>query len=227
MGVETDAAGQRQRVDCTGSVGPAVVFVHGMGERASAASFTGVRARLGGEWRTCRYDRPGAGDSPVPTRGGRDAGDLDRELGVVVELAGRTGPVVLVGHSFGSYPTLHYAATHPDRVRGLVLLDGVEPGFGLLRAFGVADYGLVPMAGEALDLRAVQAQTAAAIRGGLGDLPLRVLERDGAGADWTAAQRRMAALSTAGVLVRVPDSGHQLPTDAPDAVADAIRQVSG
>ena len=225
LGEELDAAGQRVRVDCVGTVGPAVVFVHGMGERASSASFQGVRARLGHERRTCRYDRPGAGDSPPPTRTGRDATDLGRELAAVADRADPDGPVVLVGHSFGSYPVLFFAATRPDRVRGVVVLDGVEPGFGLLRAFEVDSYRQVPMGPEALDLPAVQRQTAAAVRT-LGRLPLLVLERDRAGPDWTRAEQRIAALSSAGRLVVVAGSGHELPTDAPDTVADAIRTVS-
>lgn len=226
MGVELTAAGERIRVDCAGTVGPAVVFVHGIGDRASSASFAGVRSRLAGDRRTCRYDRPGAGDSPPPTRAGRDAADLDQELAAVVTAADPAGKVILVGHSFGSYPVLRYAAAHPERVCGLVTLDGVEPGFGLLRALGAADWDQVPMGEERLDLAAVQDQTARAVRPGLGDLPLLVLERDGAGPEWTAAQRAMAAMSTAGRVVRVPESGHELPTDDPDAVADAIRTVS-
>ena len=38
------------------------------------------------------------------------------------------GPVVVVAHSFGSAVALHLAATHPDRVAALVLLD---PAIGL------------------------------------------------------------------------------------------------
>lgn len=226
MGVEMAAAGERVRVDCTGTVGPAVVFVHGMGDRASSASFTGVRSRLAGDRRTCRYDRPGTGDSPPPSRAGRDAGDLDRELAAVVEQADPGGRVILVGHSFGSYPVLLFAATHPGRVCGVVTLDGVDPVMGLLTAFGVADWAAVPGGSEQLDLAAVQDQTAAAVRPGLGDVPLLVLERDAAGPDWVAAQQRLASLSTAGRVVPVPGSGHELPTDAPDDVADAIRTVS-
>ena len=229
MGVEVDAAGERQRVDCAGTAGPAVVLVHGLGERASSASFNAVMTRLADDRRRCRFDRPGAGDSPAPSRAGRDAADLDRELAAVVDRADPDAPVVLVGHSFGSYPVLHFAARHPDRVRAVVTLDGVEPGFGVLRALGAADLGQVAMAGEGLDLAAVQRQTAAAAGrpAALGDLPLVVLERHAAPADWRAAQRRLAALSSAGRLITVAGSGHEIPTDAPDRVIEAIRAVSG
>ena len=227
MGVPVDAAGQQLRVDCAGTVGPAGVVVHGIGARASAASFAGVRSRLDGDRRTCRYDRPGAGDSPAPSRTGRDSADLERELVAVVDRADPTGRVVLVGHSFGSYPVLYYAARHPERVCAVITLDGVEPGFGLLRALGVTDYRQAPMGREGLDLAAVQAQTAAAVRPTLGSMPRLVLVRDAAEPDWAAAQRRLAGLSTAGRVVRVPEAGHELPTDDPDAVADAVRTVSG
>lgn len=228
-GTLTEAAGERQRVECAGTAGPAVVFVHGLGDEASSASFAPVIDRLDDGRRWCRYDRPGAGDSPAPTEAGRDADDLDRELDAVVREADADGPVVLVGHSFGSYPALHYAVTHDDRVAGLVLLDGVEPGFGLLRALGAADPGEVPMADEALDLAAVQEQTTAVTEGRepLGDLPLVVLARgrDSTG-DWEAAQRELGELSSAG-QVRTVDSSHEVPTDAPDAVVEALRAVAG
>jgi lipase len=43
-----------------------------------------------------------------------------------------TGPVVILAHSFGGMLALHLAATAPERVRGLVLLDpaiGLDPNF--------------------------------------------------------------------------------------------------
>ena len=61
--VET-IAGEQVRVECRGTVTPAVVLVHGIGDGASSASFDKVLERLPTDRRVCRYDRPGAGDSP-------------------------------------------------------------------------------------------------------------------------------------------------------------------
>ena len=219
----TEAAGERQRVVCQGASGPAVVVVHGIGDRAGSASFAGVVDRLPAGRRVCRYDRPGAGDSPDPQRPGRSAEQLDAELDSVVGQADPGRPVVLVGHSFGSYPVLYYTARHRDRVGGVVLADGVDPEFGLLRALGVSSYPGVAMAGEKLDLPAVQEQTASAMAGGLGDVPLTVVRREeNATPAWVTAQQHLAALSTRGRLVVADGAGHEIPHDNPAALADAI-----
>lgn len=219
----TEAAGEQQRVFCRGEAGPAVVVVHGIGDRAESASFAEVVGQLPADRRVCRYDRPGAGDSPDPQHSERDAGQLDAELDSVVRRADPDRPVVLVGHSFGSYPVLHYTARHRDRVGGVVLADGVDPELGLLRALGVSSYSDVAMATEKLDLRAVQEQTASVVADGLGDVPLTVIRREkNVTPTWATAQQHLAALSTRGRMVVADGSGHDIPHDNPAVVADAI-----
>ncbi|HWH01439.1 MAG TPA: alpha/beta fold hydrolase [Pilimelia sp.] len=228
-GAVEDAAGERQRVECRGTAGPAVVLVHGIGDRAGSASFQKVLEKLPDERRVCRYDRPGAGDSPPPKGGGRDAAQLDRELDAVVRMADPDRPVLLVGHSFGSYPVLHYVAGHRERVAGVVLVDAVDPRLGLLQALGVASWSQVSMAKENLDLPAVQEQTASSVDRSaavLGGLPMVVVRRErGTTAAWLAAQERLAGLSRRGRLVVAAGSGHEVPTDNPAAVVDAINQL--
>jgi pimeloyl-ACP methyl ester carboxylesterase len=46
-----------------------------------------------------------------------------RELGGVSIHAATAGPIVLVGHSFGTFLVCVYAAQHPTEIAGLVLLD--------------------------------------------------------------------------------------------------------
>ena len=57
----------------------------------------------------------------------------------------------------------------------------------------------------------------------LPDLPTRVYRRWLA--IWHAGQRRYAAESADGAVVRVPDSGHIMQEDQPQAVVDAVRRV--
>jgi pimeloyl-ACP methyl ester carboxylesterase len=189
-----------------------------------------VLAELPESRRVCRFDRPGAGDSPPPRRAGRDGDDLDRELAAVADRADPTEPVVLVGHSFGSYPVLRYAATHRDRVRSVVLLDGVDPTLGLLSALDARSWSDVRMAREGLDLAAVQQQTEYAVSGEhpLGNVPLVVVRRgEQISGQWSAAQERLADLSTSGRLEVAEGSGHQIPVDAPSVVVAAITEATG
>ena len=71
-------------------------------------------------------DLRGRGDSEKPPPGnyglGRHARDAIRTLDYLGVERG-----VLVGHSMGAFVALHTALLYPDRVRGLVLLDGGWP----------------------------------------------------------------------------------------------------
>jgi pimeloyl-ACP methyl ester carboxylesterase len=229
-GAVEDAAGERQRVHCRGRSGPAVVFVHGIADKAGSASFRQVIDKLPKDRRVCRYDRPGAGDSPEPKRHRRDAEQLDRELDSVVRRADPDRPVLLVGHSFGSFPVLTYTAHHRHRVAGIVLVDGVDPQLGLLSAVATSSWAAVRMAKEDLNLQAVQDQTSAAVAEAAStfvDLPLVVLRREkNLTPAWLNAQERLAGLSSKGRLFVALGSGHEIPTDNPRAVADAINDTN-
>lgn len=89
-----------------------------------------------------------------------------------------------------------------------------------------------------IQVSAEQAQAA----GGLGAKPLFVLTGgkpellEGLSAEENAAfrevwvnelQERLVSLSTRGQWKVLPDSGHDIPADRPDAIVDAIREVAG
>lgn len=101
---------------------PAVVLLHGL--PGTADDFDAVTARLPGV-HTIALDRPGFGFSS----GGYHP--LAQQLATIDRLLARLGvhgPVVLVGHSYGGTLALAYAEAHPQRVRGLVLVDAAAAG---------------------------------------------------------------------------------------------------
>lgn len=63
--------------------------------------------------------------------------------------------------------------------------------------------------------------------GGLEDMPLIVLTQAAPGVlgGWADLQRRFAERSRRGRQILVPDSGHAIPEEAPDAVISAVREV--
>src|SRR5690349_15167339 len=96
---------------------PALLFVNGA--FATVQSWNRVIERLGGRFRSVRFDARGRG------RSGRSAdysvqAAVD-DVGRVVAATGLEQPI-LVGWSHGATLAVRHAARHPDQVRGLVLV---------------------------------------------------------------------------------------------------------
>ena len=114
----------RLHVVARGSGAP-IVFLHGMG--TSAATWNRCMELLDDRFTVVAPDLLGHGDSPVlddPSEYTRDRTLVD----VDDILAGLDAPPVLVGHSLGGYLALAYAATRPDAVSGVVVLN-TGPGY--------------------------------------------------------------------------------------------------
>lgn len=101
--------------------GTPVVLIHGL--PGTAEDFAKVTPLLEGH-RTIALDRPGYGYS--------DGGyfPVARQLSAIDQLLDRLNVrrAVLVGHSYGGTIALGYAALHPERVRGLVLVSAAAGG---------------------------------------------------------------------------------------------------
>ncbi len=120
---EATVAGRRAPY-CVAGRGPTVVFLHGwaLGRHAYAASLS----RLAGRgFEVLMPDLPGFGNTPLmaledvsfPSYAGWADAFLD-EVGV-------TGPVTLVGHSFGGGVATQVAHDFRTRVSGVVLLNSI------------------------------------------------------------------------------------------------------
>ncbi len=113
---------------CEGSGSPTVVYLHGFIEQppGGASSAGEIPSMLRDEHRVCVYDRANVGKSdevPGLRTGESSVTDLHRLL----EAARVEPPYVLLGASFGGLIADAYAATHPEDVVGMVLLDAEFP----------------------------------------------------------------------------------------------------
>ena len=115
-----DVGGYRLHVLCRGDDAPTVVFESAIA--ATSLSWSRVQPEVARFTSVCAYDRAGLGWSDQPT--------VPRTLARVVEdlYAAITNmhcpsPCVMVGHSFGAFVCLAYAAHYKQEVSGLVLVD--------------------------------------------------------------------------------------------------------
>ena len=115
-----DAGGHRLHVICRGSGSPVVLLEAGIA--ASSLSWALVQPEIAKFTRACAYDRAGLAWSDVASCP-RTFERIVDELATVLARVAAGERYVLVGHSFGSFVIRAYAARHPERVLGLVLLD--------------------------------------------------------------------------------------------------------
>src|SRR5262245_26655381 len=107
-----------------GSHGPAVLFEAGIA--ATCLNWSRVQSELMTRAQTFSYDRAGLGWSP-PAGGDRSLRRLTDDLHRLLHSLGLARPVVLTGHSFGTFVVRVYAHRFPDDVSALVLVDPVTP----------------------------------------------------------------------------------------------------
>ena len=105
---------------CSGS-GPQTVVLEG-GAVADSSAWFKVQPLLAAHARVCAYDRAGFGfssEGPLPRDLDADVSDLH----ALIQRAGLTTPLVMVGHSLGSNIVRQYASRYPADVGAMVLLD--------------------------------------------------------------------------------------------------------
>jgi pimeloyl-ACP methyl ester carboxylesterase len=110
--------------DCRGerTVSPLVILESGA--FGTSADWGLVLDDLAKDGRVCAYDRGGLGASPA-REGGEDVIAIAHELAALLDGMGERQPVILVGHSNGALYVEAFAALWPQRVAGLVYVNGV------------------------------------------------------------------------------------------------------
>jgi pimeloyl-ACP methyl ester carboxylesterase len=120
------ADGRRLALACWGKGSPTVLLETG-GTNIEEWAGSGVVTQLSGRTRVCTYDRAGTGTSDPAPNERRDADDAVSDAHAVLQAGHVTGPLVLLGRSFGGMLVAHYADVMPQDVVGVVVLDTPPP----------------------------------------------------------------------------------------------------
>lgn len=273
---------RRMHMSCAGQGEPVVLLDYGAGGTAKRDwADLATQLAAAANTRVCAYDRAGRGLSD-PASTPRDAFAVADDIFNMVNNAGFNSPIVLVGHSLGSYHVRAFANGQAVRTAGLVLVDPSGDGqverfnakipkvmeiqkamfeaqaklncIGRLRETPVPpDDPLAQQCGgndpeaiwatasEIEQMPGASTQQLISSRRSYGDMPLIVLTRGDYEKDmpadftaedkaamrsvWETMHAEMAALSTRGEQRFIPNAGHYIQRDAPDAVIQAVSDV--
>jgi pimeloyl-ACP methyl ester carboxylesterase len=124
---------------------PALCFLHG--GSAHAHWFDGVAPAFADRYHVISLDQRGHGESPWPRPAAYSTQDFAGDLVALMDALG-WARAVIVGHSMGGHNAMAFAAWHPERVRGLVIVDSrpsiPEERLGRLRKRGWRALSLHP-----------------------------------------------------------------------------------
>ena len=100
---------------------PVLLFVHGLGQQGLRDWLTVIPA-LEEDFRIIALDLPGFGQSETPS-GRYSPTNYAKLLAWLVRERTGSQPVTVIGHSMGATVALRYAATFPEQVNKLVMVD--------------------------------------------------------------------------------------------------------
>lgn len=116
--------GSRLHVQIYGSdTAPTLLLTHGWSLNVSTWDY--LKRRLAERFRLVMWDLPGLGRSRGPNNGDYSIEKMARDLDAVIEATASSAPLILVGHSIGTFATQTLFRLKPgigSRVQGVVLL---------------------------------------------------------------------------------------------------------
>ena len=116
--------GRTMHIYCTGTGSPTIVLEAGLGN--DSMIWGKNQPELSKLTQVCAYDRAGFGWSEARP-GVRDSNAISAELNGLLQQAGITGPIILMGHSIAGIHMRNYAAAYPQQVKGIIFVDGSTP----------------------------------------------------------------------------------------------------
>ncbi len=222
-----DVDGVTFSYECRGEGSPVAFVEHGLARQGMVRfdpAWDGWDTALDGmaELTTvCIYGRRGVwGTDPLADGSFRTTSDQVDDLQSLWSTLGVVTPVVLVGHSVAGFNLRVAADRSADDVAGLVFVDASTPG-----AEEFTPTLPPPGPSEWLDPSASIQQTAATAD--VGDLPVYVITHgEGEVPDaWNTLQVELAAISTNSQHVTLPESGHMVHMDDPQAIVDGLAWI--
>jgi pimeloyl-ACP methyl ester carboxylesterase len=229
------ASGGELAVWCDGGPGPAVVFLSAIG---GDDTLRPIAESVADRTDACFYFRPGDGETEppaAPRTAAKDAADLHELL----TAAAIPRPVVLVAHSYGGLIADVAAASHPEDVAGVVLVDASHPDQERrmselftpeqqsISDAEFADFPHVDFATSLADARDAIARfpaiplTVITATHGFASACERGLPCEEMQAVWLDVQDDYASLTSNARRVRV-DTGHYVQQEQPDVVISEI-----
>jgi pimeloyl-ACP methyl ester carboxylesterase len=201
-------------VDCRGAPSGSPTVILEAGAFGTSADWDRVLDDLAAGGRVCAYDRAGVGRSP-PGPGGLGVLAKARELRGLLDQVGERGPIILVGHSNGAIYAEAFARLYPERVAGLVYVNGV----------GTDDLRFPPLMANLAEERRLSKLAVSVARFGLAPVVAETLSEGGLTP--AAAQRKRAALECLRCLEVARDEDRLIVAGLKETAAlpDDVRQI--
>ena len=238
VGQTVDIGGRELYIECQGTGPPTVVLEAGL--TGDHRTWGQVAPQLADSARVCAYDRANVPPSD-PAPGPRTAADAVDDLEALLTEAEIEGPIVLVGFSMGGLISQLYAATHPDDIAAMVLVESNHPDEAdefeaeLTPEQIEEDRAFVLDNSEELDPYASFEEAQAA--GDLPDVPLIVItagRSEGWPPGWdpetfdalrAAQQADLVTRVTNGCQMIADNSAHDVPSQQPEIIVTAVDSV--